>query len=73
MGLDAEQARDYLAGDEDSEKIHEQMRFAREQGVMGVPSFSIDGMFAVSGGQQPDTFLSIIDRLAERSGESASK
>ena len=31
--------------------------------------FSIDGMFVLSGGQQPDVFLSVIDRLAARQAE----
>ncbi len=66
VGMDAAEVRDYLASDKDVKKIQAQIDFARQQGVSGVPSFSFDGMFALSGGQQPDVFLSVIDRLAEK-------
>lgn len=66
VGMDKQQVFDYLSGDEDTEKVQAQIAFARQQGVNGVPSFSFDGMFALSGGQQPDVFLSVIDRIAQK-------
>ena len=66
VGMDAAVVREYLASDNDVEKVQAQIDFARQQGVSGVPSFSFDGMFALSGGQQPDVFLSVIDRIAEK-------
>ena len=66
VGMDVAAVREYLDSDKDVEKIQSQIDFARQQGVSGVPSFSFDGMFALSGGQQPDVFLSVIDRLAEK-------
>jgi predicted DsbA family dithiol-disulfide isomerase len=66
VGMDKQQVRDYLSGDDDTDKIQAQIDFARQQGVSGVPSFSFDGMFALSGGQQPDVFLNVIDRIAQK-------
>ena len=66
VGMDAAEVRNYLATDKDTNKVQAQIDFARQQGVSGVPSFSFDGMFAISGGQQPDVFLSVIDRLAQK-------
>ncbi len=72
VGMDRQEVSDYLSGDEDTEKVQAQIAFARQQGVSGVPSFSFDGMFAISGGQQPDVFLSVIDRLAEKASSEGS-
>ena len=66
VGMDAVEVREYLASDKDVDKIKAQIDFARQQSVSGVPSFSFDGMFALSGGQQPDVFLSIIDRITQK-------
>ncbi|RLA46309.1 MAG: hypothetical protein DRR06_05335 [Gammaproteobacteria bacterium] len=66
VGMDAAEVVNYLATDKDTNKVQAQIDFARQQGVSGVPSFSFDGMFAISGGQQADVFLSVIDRLAKK-------
>lgn len=68
-GLDADQAREYLASDKGSDKVQAQIDYARRQGVSGVPAFSFNGMFAISGGQQAETFLSVIDRIAAKEKE----
>lgn len=65
-GMDEAEVRAYLAGDQDTGKVQEQIQYARQNGVSGVPAFSFDGMFAVSGGQQPEVFLKVIDRIAEK-------
>lgn len=65
-GMDEAEVRAYLASDQDTGKVQEQIQYARQNGVSGVPAFSFDGMFAVSGGQQPEVFLKVIDRIAEK-------
>ena len=44
---------------------------ARRLGIGGVPCFIVDGKYALSGAQEPEAFLPILDMaLQERSGES---
>lgn len=66
VGMDPAAVGEYLRSDQDADKIRAQIDFARRQGVNGVPSFSFDGMFAISGGQQPEVFLSVIDRVGQK-------
>ena len=66
LGMDKQQVSDYLASDEGGSRIEQQIEFARHSGVTGVPSFSFDGMFAISGGQAVDVFLSVIDRVHDK-------
>lgn len=71
VGMDAEQVATYLDSEQDIDKVRAQIDFARRQGVTGVPSFSIDGMFVLSGGQAPEAFLGAIDRLIEKTQSEA--
>ncbi len=66
VGMDETKVRKYLESDQDAGKVREQIQYARQNGVSGVPAFSFDGMFAVSGGQQADVFLNVIDRIAAK-------
>lgn len=69
VGMDKADVLEYLTSDHDTGKVLEQIQYARQNGVTGVPAFSFNGMFAISGGQQPETFLSVIDRIAENEKE----
>lgn len=64
-GLDADLARDYLAGDQDRLDILAEEDRARLNGVNGVPCFVIEDQYAVSGAQSPEIFLQIFDVVRE--------
>ncbi len=64
-GLDADLARDYLAGDRDRLDILAEEERARLNGVNGVPCFVIEDQYAVSGAQSPEIFLQIFDVVRE--------
>ena len=72
IGLDAQEVENYLASDEGTERIKDQIEFARQNGVMSVPSFSFDGKFALSGGQAVDVFVKMIDRINNMAGAAVS-
>lgn len=63
IGLDAREIDRYLADDEGTRRIKNQIEFARQNGVMSVPSFIFDGKFAISGGQATEVFANMIERL----------
>ena len=72
VGMDRHEVSDYLASDAGSELVRKQIAFARQNDVTGVPSFSFDGMFAISGGQAVEVFVSMIDRINNKSQANAS-
>ena len=72
VGMDSREVSDYLASDAGSDLVQKQIAFARQNGVTGVPSFSFDGVFAISGGQAVDVFVSMIDRIQDKSQANAS-
>lgn len=65
-GLDKENTRALFNSDDGLEEVNKQIAFARQQGINGVPSFSLEGQFVLSGGQETEVFLGAIDRLANK-------
>jgi predicted DsbA family dithiol-disulfide isomerase len=64
VGLDADAARDMLAGTAYLDRIVEDQVLARTFGAGGVPFFVIDRAYGVSGAQPIETFLSALDQAS---------
>lgn len=62
VGLDGDKARRILASDDYSEMVRAEQGHWRDRGVNGVPAFILDGRMMVSGAQDPDIFIRVIDR-----------
>jgi len=72
VGLDADEARRVLGSDAYAAEVSADLRDARELGVSGVPFFVIDRRFGVSGAQETEVFLEVLQRAsAEQSGNAA--
>ena len=66
IGMDKSKVSTYLSSNDGLEGVQELINFSRQQGIYGVPSFSLEGQFILSGGQATEVFLSAIDRLASK-------
>ncbi|MFD9124648.1 DsbA family oxidoreductase [Kitasatospora sp. NPDC059571] len=70
-GLDAERVTAYLAGDEGADEVRAQLAEARALGISAVPTFVFEGRWAVQGGQEADTFLRVLQQVAEETAVAA--
>ena len=61
-GMDEARAREILAGDAYAAEVRAEERLARDSGITAVPTFVIDGRFAVSGAQPPAVLASAVRR-----------
>lgn len=61
-GIDRKAALDYLAGDEDRERIARADGEARSAGIGGVPFFIFNRKVGVSGAQDPETLLDAMEQ-----------
>lgn len=61
VGLDGTDLAHYLDGDEDRDAILAEDLRARRMGIKAVPSFIIDGAYAISGAQEPEAFFPLFD------------
>jgi predicted DsbA family dithiol-disulfide isomerase len=68
-GVDADTARELLAGDELRDHVAAGQDEARLVGVQGVPFFVLDEKWAVSGAQPVDTWTGLLNRLEAQDGE----
>jgi len=59
-GLAPERVRTLLDSDEGLAEVHAQLGQARAMGISAVPTFVIDGRYAVQGGQAPETFAQAV-------------
>ena len=62
VGLDADSAGKYLAGDRNRDIVRTREAQARSAGLIGVPSIIVNGQLAVMGVQGTDTILAAIDQ-----------
>jgi predicted DsbA family dithiol-disulfide isomerase len=73
-GMDADQVRQRLAGDEDVDVVSAEARSFETAGVNSVPYFILGGIFAVAGAQEPEYLVEAIERtVAERARREAAE
>jgi predicted DsbA family dithiol-disulfide isomerase len=66
VGLDAAPAAEALAAGVGGDQVRAEERHATELGISAVPTFVIEGRWAIPGAQDTDTFLELLQRAAER-------
>lgn len=61
IGLSAESVQEMLASNQFADAVKQDVYEAQQVGARGVPFFVLNRRYAVSGAQQPDTFLGALD------------
>jgi predicted DsbA family dithiol-disulfide isomerase len=61
-GLDPEEVRGVLAGDDYADAVRQDITEAREIGIQGVPFFILDEKYGISGAQPTDLFKQALDQ-----------
>ncbi|HEX8850354.1 MAG TPA: DsbA family oxidoreductase [Gemmatimonadaceae bacterium] len=69
VGMDRERVERYLSSDEGLAETLDALRHARELGITAVPSFVFDGQYLVEGGQPAETFVAVLNEVAERAAQ----
>lgn len=62
-GIEPEEARAVLAGNEYAEAVREDIEEAREIGIQGVPFFILDEKYGISGAQATEVFKQALDQV----------
>lgn len=70
-GLSATEAAAFLASTQGVEEVRADLARAAERDITAVPTFVIDGAWAVPGAQEPETFVQVIRRWHARHGGTA--
>ncbi|QQE76420.1 DsbA family oxidoreductase [Brevibacillus composti] len=64
-GMDPDETRRQIEAGEKADEIEEDLRYAAELQITGVPFFIIDGKFALSGAHPVENFLKAFQQAAE--------
>jgi predicted DsbA family dithiol-disulfide isomerase len=68
-GLDPDWTLEQLQGNAGRAEVLEDLQFAHQAGISGVPFFVFDDRYAVSGAQPPETLLDVMRQVAGGSVE----
>jgi predicted DsbA family dithiol-disulfide isomerase len=66
LGVDPAATADFLAGDAGVTEVTREIERAGEHGISAVPTFVVNGQWAIPGAQDVETFERVLRRLAER-------
>jgi predicted DsbA family dithiol-disulfide isomerase len=64
IGLDQAEVAEMLASDAYADEVRGDEAMAAEAGFSGVPTFVVDGAFAIPGAQPADTFVRLLGKMA---------
>ena len=64
VGLDRDEVAAFLDSDAGHAEVMERLALAHSQGITAVPTYVVNGRWAVPGAQDPDTFLRVLERMA---------
>lgn len=66
-GLNVDRARDILNSDEYSADVRAEQAKMHQYGINSVPTFIINGQYAINGGQPADVFAQALTQISEQS------
>jgi len=66
LGADRGRITAFLSADDGVDEVAASLREAASEGITAVPTYVIDGAWAVPGAQDPDVFVKVLRKLADR-------
>lgn len=66
VGLPRQDAIDFLESDRGHSEVAAYLRQAADAGISAVPTFVVNGQWAIPGAQDTDTFVNVFRRLTEK-------
>ncbi|KAF9922669.1 hypothetical protein FBU30_007216 [Linnemannia zychae] len=65
IGLDRAEVERFLNSKEDVQEVESKIKKSKDEGVQGVPNFTINNKYVLSGAQEPDTFVEVFERITK--------
>jgi predicted DsbA family dithiol-disulfide isomerase len=73
IGLDVSAALAYLDTSDGTDAVRADIAVANELGISSVPTFVIDGKYAIQGAQEPETMRTALEEIARREAVDAGR
>lgn len=66
LGVPRDDVVEFLEGTDGVDEVNEYLRYAAENGITAVPTFIVEGVWAIPGAQDPDVFVKVLRKLAAK-------
>ena len=66
VGFDRSDVMAFLASDRGLADVTAELDHARDNGITAVPTYVIDGQWAIPGAQEPETFAKVLRKMADQ-------
>ncbi len=66
IGFDRDVVQDFLASERGIDEVRAELALAGENGITAVPTYVINGRWAVPGAQEPETFAQVLRKMADQ-------
>ncbi len=70
LGINGEEVKEMLESNKYANEVHSDIEDANNIGVSGVPFFVVNRKYAISGAQEPDTFLQLLNKVHQETADS---
>ncbi|KAF2273993.1 thioredoxin-like protein [Westerdykella ornata] len=67
-GLDETEVKQWMDSGRGGPEVDKEVQDAYEQGISGVPNFTINDRFEIGGAQEPAAFVQLFERLKKQEG-----
>lgn len=71
VGLDTEQAETLLNSEDFGAEVREEQQRMHQLGIQSVPTFIVNGKYAITGGQAPEAFKQALQQIESESSQTA--
>ncbi len=66
LGFDHDQIIEFLESDRGVAEVTADLRAAHDEGITAVPTYVINGRWAIPGAQEPETFAQVLRKMADQ-------
>jgi predicted DsbA family dithiol-disulfide isomerase len=66
VGFDRDVVAEFLDSDRGVAEVAAELQVAHENGITAVPTYVIDGRWAIPGAQEPETFAQVLRKMADQ-------
>lgn len=66
VGFDRDEAHEFLASGRGTDEVRAELDVASDNGITAVPTYVVNGQWAIPGAQEPETFAKVLRKMADQ-------
>jgi len=66
IGFDRDQVYEFLSSERGTDEVRAELEVASDNGITAVPTYVVNGRWAIPGAQEPETFAQVLRKMADQ-------